>query len=195
MVQVLLFMLVVHIGVNFTGYMLSGSQPAVTTTLAAGITASDTTVPVTGSGVAGFPGSGYLYIQGEAMRYTDTTESCPSPFTDSPSCFTGVSRGQLNTTPVSYQADTTVYNEATGTFNNLSNFETVTSVDELGESTNPLTLGKEWAKFFAHWVTWDWPMFEGNFAIFRVFGSAFSVATLAGAAIGLLGGARRLLPF
>jgi len=98
MIHALLALLVIHLGVDFVGWSLMGSQPAVTTSVSAGVTASDTTIPV--SSVAGFPGAGWLYIRGEAMLYSATATTCPAPFAAEPACFTGVSRGSTMRHPV-----------------------------------------------------------------------------------------------
>jgi hypothetical protein len=180
MIQALLFILILHLGVNFTGFALAGSQPAITTSLSAGITASDTTIPVTGSGVAGFPEAGWLYIQSEAIQYTGTTSSCPAPYTAEPACFTGASRGQQATIGVSHLASTRVFNEASGLLNDLSTFETRTSIDELGDITSPWSSGTALVRFLSQSLTWDWPMFEGDFAVFRIFGAAFTIAISVG---------------
>jgi hypothetical protein len=180
LIQALLFILILHLGVNFTGFALSGSQPAITTTLNSGITASDTTVPVTGSGVTGFPKAGWLFIQGEAIQYSDTTLACPSPYTAAPACFTGALRGQQNTIPSSHVAASTVYNEATGLYNDLSNFEERTSINDFGNVTTPWGAGLSLVHFLSHAATWDWPMFEGPFAVFRIFGAAFTIAIIIG---------------
>lgn len=178
MVQALLFILVLHLGVNFTGFALSGSQPAITTTLASGITALDTTVPVTGSGADGFPATGgSLFISGEAIEYGDTTLTCPAPFVGvAPACFIDAARGQQDTVPSSHVAGSIVHNEASGLFNDLSNFEARTSINDFGESTTPWSSGPALVRFLSHAMTWDWPMFEGSFAIFRIFGTAFTIA-------------------
>ena len=178
MVQALLFILVLHLGVNFTGFALSGSQPAITTDLTAAVTATTGTLPVTNSG--GFPGVGWLYLEGEAMQYTAKTDTCPSPFAAEPSCFTGVTRGQQDTIAVSHGISTRVFNEASGLLNDLSSFESRTSIDDLGNVTSPWSSGTAIVRFLSHAVTWDWPMFEGDFAVFRIFGAAFTIAISVG---------------
>lgn len=174
MIMALLFMLFLHMGVNYIGYSLAGSQPAITAVLTAGVVASSTTIPV--SSVDGFPDGGWLFIDGEAMQYTGKTDTCPAPFAAEPACFTTVSRGQQSTVPASHLAGSRVYNEAAGLTNSLSNFESRTSIDELGDITTPWSSGTALVQFLGHSTTWDWPMFEGDFAIFRVFGALFTIA-------------------
>jgi len=178
MVQALLFILVLHLGVNFVGYSLAGSQPAITTELSAGVVASDVTIPVDSSN--GFPNAGWLYLRGEAMEYTGKTDTCPAPYAAEPSCFTGVVRGSQDTVAVSHALDTRVYNEATGLLNDLSSFEARTSIDDFGDVTSPWSSGTAIVRFLSHAMTWDWPMFEGDFVVFRIFGSAFTVAISVG---------------
>jgi hypothetical protein len=179
MIQALLFILTLHVGVNFVGWSLSGSQPAVSTALTAGITASDDTLPV--SSVDGFPSvGGWAYIQGEAINYDATTATCPAPFAGEPACFTGASRGRQDTTATSHALGSIVYNEASGLLNDLSGFERRTSIDELGEVTTPWASGAALVRFLSQAATWDWPMFQGDFALFRVVGSIFTIAVMTG---------------
>lgn len=181
MIHALLFILTLHVGVNFIGYSLQGAQPAITTTLSAGMTASDTVIPV--ASVTGFPSAGWLYIQGEAIEYTAATTTCPAPFAGEPACFTGGTRGGQETTAVSHSASQRVYSEAAGLVNDLSEFENRTSVSDLGRVDAPWSSGPALLRFLSHAVTWDWPMFEGGFALFRIFGGIFTAATVAGIGI------------
>jgi len=178
MVQALLFILILHLGVNFTGFALSGSQPAITTQITAGVTASANVLPVTS--VDGFPNAGWLYLKGEAMQYTAKTDTCPAPLAAEPACFTGVTRAEQDTLAVSHVVATRVYNEASGLLNDLSNFEARTSIDDLGQITSPWSSGTAIVRFLSHAVTWDWPMFEDDFAVFRIFGAAFTIAISVG---------------
>jgi len=178
MIFAILAILAMHIGVNFVGYSLSGSQPAVTTALTAGITASDTVIPV--SSITGFPGAGWLYIQGEAIQYTGSTATCPAPFAAEPDCFTGASRGQQQTTAISHSQTARVYNEAAGLVSGLAGFESRTSITDLGEVTSPWSSGPAVVRFLSQAATWDWPMFEGDFAFFRIIGAMFTTAITIG---------------
>ncbi len=179
MIHAMLFILIVHVGVNFVGWSLSGSQPAISTALSAGITASDTVIPV--DSVSGFPSAGWLYIQGEAVQYADSETPCDTvPFASDPACFTGASRGQLETDAISHAIDARVYSEASGLLNNLSGFEARTSIDELGEITSLWGSGLAIVNFLSHAATWDWPMFEGDLAFARVIGGLFTTAAMLG---------------
>ena len=178
MIHALLAIFIIHIGVNFVGWSLSGSQPAVTTSLSAGITASDTTIPV--QSVAGYPSAGWLYIGGEAMSYSASASSCPAPFGSEPACFTGASRGGIQTTATSHPARARVYDEASGALNALAGFESRTAVTDLGDVTSPWGAGPAIIGFLSHATTWDWPMFEGDFAFFRIIGVLLTTSIMLG---------------
>jgi hypothetical protein len=174
MTHAILALMIIYFGVGFVGWSLSGSQPGITTNLSAGVIASDTTMPV--ASITGFPGAGWLYFGGEAMNYSGTTDTCPAPFATEPACFTGVFRGQQGTVAISHANGSRVYNEATGLFNDLSDMESRSSIDQLGDVTSPWAAGGAIVRFLNQNKTWDWPMFEGDFALVRVIGSMITIA-------------------
>lgn len=175
MIHAILAILMIHLGVNFIGWALAGEQPAVSTTVSAGVTASDVTVPA--ASVSGFPSTGWIYIRGEALEYDAHETPCVTgTFSGQPACFTGVERGQLQSIAISHPASVRIYSEAAGTVNQLSSFESRTSVNDLGNVNTPWTAGFAIMQFLGHATTWDWPMFEGEFAIFRLFGGAITSA-------------------
>ena len=193
MIQALLFILILHVGVNFVGFTLAGSQPAVTSQLWSGITSISATVPVSGSATTnGFPSSGSLYIDGEAMQYSGISTPCIKPFEAIASCFTGVERGKQLTAARSHFAGARIYDEIGGGLNNLSNFESRTSIDELGETSSIWASGAAVFDVLTRSTSWDWPMFEGQFAVFRMFGAGFTVAVIIGLSVGFF---RAVRPF
>ena len=184
MIQALLFILFVHIGVDFIGISLSGSQPLVSTAMSAAVTETSATIPV--SSIVGFSPSGWLFIEGEAMEYTAVATTCPAPYAAEPDCFTGVTRGLDQTKAAEHSASARVYNETTGLVNNLATFESRTTIDGFGENEGTIAKVRGISNFIFHAVTWDYPMFEGAFAVFRIFGVAFTIALGVGIGIAAL---------
>lgn len=175
MIHAILAILIIHLGVNLVGWSLAGEQPAVSTVVSAAITASDVTVPV--SSASGYPSAGWLYIQGEALQYTAHETPCATgAFSGQPACFTGASRGQFETVAIAHPVTARAYNEASGALNSLATFESRTSINDLGNVTTPWGSGLAIVQFLGHAATWDWPMFDGSFAILRIFGAAITTA-------------------
>ena len=184
MIFALLFVLAIHTGVNFVGWSLSGSQPSVTVDLSAGITASDTVIPV--SSVTGYPGSGTITVRGETVQYSGKTTTCPAPFAGEPACFTGAVRGRQLTTAISHPQGARVYSELVGGVSDASSFENRLSIGPWGGIDSLWANIEALKRLFSQAATWDWPMFEGDFAFFRVFGALFTIAVMFGVSFVLM---------
>lgn len=175
MIFAILALLIIHTGATVIHWSLVGAQPAITTTLSAGITASDTTIPV--SAVTGFPSSGWVFIEGEVITYLASETPCATgSFAGEPACFTGGTRGSQQTTAISHSAAARVYNDLTGSANDLSAIEQRTAIDQLGDVTSPWAVGAAIVRFVVTTSTWNWMFCFGDIVPLCLIGQMITIA-------------------
>jgi hypothetical protein len=169
MVQIILAILSIYVFGIIIGEAFSGSQPGVSTTLASGMTASDTSASVTASD--NFPAAGYIYVNGEVMRYASKTATT----------FDGLLRAQLDTEARSHSVGAIAYSESSGVINSLAGLEDRTAVTEAGTLETLWNQAKSISGMAAQAATWDYEIYsDGYLQYIRYIGVTLSLALAAG---------------
>ena len=159
------FLLFIFTVGTILSFASEGVFALVTTVLTADIDGSDTTIPV--GTVTGYIDNHFIIIQNEIIGYTGRTTTCPEPFTASPACFTGATRGDQTTTPASYVTNQRVYNQTTGLINQMVGFNIAEQVTTVGIFRTAFSLPQALVSAISKTLLWDFSYLEGDFVIFK----------------------------
>jgi hypothetical protein len=169
MVQIVLAVLSIYIFGIVIGESFSGSQPGVSTTLAAGMTASDVSATVVSTD--NYPNAGYIYVNGEVMRFSSKTGTT----------FDGLARAQLDTQARSHSVGAIAYSESSGVLNSMAGLENRTAVTEAGTLQTLWNQAGAIAGMAAQAATWDYEIYCCGFLQYiRYIGVTLSLALAAG---------------
>lgn len=160
---------------NLLSWTLEGEQPYRTTFLTAGITAAATVIPV--DSVEGFPDADWVFIEGEAIRYT-SVDTGAGNCDGASACFQAgevSNRGVRDTVAAAHLSHTRVYSRALGPINQAQAFDVVhVGVFNLATDipwVNPVVM----VGFVVKAITWDFIFLNGDFEMVRVVLSTLSV--------------------
>lgn len=142
-----------------------GTFALVTTVVAADVDDDDTTIPA--GTVTGFIDNHFIIIENEVIGYTGRTTTCPAPFTAAPACFTGVTRGDQQTTAVPHLLNTRLYNQTTGLINQMIGFNIVEQITTVGVFRTAFQLPLALVNGLAKALLWDFSYLEGDFVLFK----------------------------
>lgn len=155
---------------NAVGFVTQGAQAAFTTTLSAGISASDVTIPL--NNASALSPSGLLLVDSEWLSYGAVETPCATgAFAGEPSCVTTAIRGELNSNTSSHALNATVYDEQAGSANSGLGFSRQNAITNFGPITNPIQFAGNLVSVIWQWTTWDWAMFDGAFGFMRIVGT------------------------
>jgi len=159
------FLLFIFTVGTILSFASEGIFALVTTVLTEDIDKDDTTIPV--GTVTGYIDNHFIIIENEIIGYTGRTTTCPAPFTSSPACFTGATRGDQTTTPESYVTNQRVYNQRTGLINQMVGFNIAEQVTTVGVFRTAFQLPIALVSAISKTLLWDFSYLEGDFVIFK----------------------------